>query len=501
MKTLKYLIPTLLAVFAMMVSCSDSDDPTYLDEVQVSSSYVAIPIEGGSTSITVTASSAWEITDAPDWLTISPLAGEAGTVTITFSAEEASDGRTATVYLKCDGKTQNINVIQGVTTISEATCAEVIAGPDSKTYRVTGTVTSIVNTTYGNWYLADETGEIYIYGTLDAKGATKNFSSLGLEVGDIVTVQGPKTTYKGTVELVDVTVVSITKSLIKVDSLSTDTIPLEGGNTVAYLTCKGDGVNVDIPDDAKDWLAISSITSGTNPTVTFTAQPNTGGDRNTTVTFKTYLDGAEYTSEVTIYQAGAIVECAVSEFLAAATGDTQYRLTGVIQSVKNTTYGNFYLRDYSGQTYVYGLGSKGDFESIGLKAGDIITLVGKRGEYKGEAQMTGGQYESHISVTECSIADFLDKEDSNDVYYMVTGVITEIANDTYGNLYLSDGTNTLYVYGCYPGYGATGDARKNFLESADIEVGDTLTMIGYKSTYKGTIELCGGIYYSHTKAE
>lgn len=52
----------------------------------------------------------------------------------------------------------------------EATCAEIIAGEDGVTYRVRGEVTSIDNTLYGNWYLKDETGEIYIYGTLDANG-------------------------------------------------------------------------------------------------------------------------------------------------------------------------------------------------------------------------------------------------------------------------------------------------------------------------------------------
>ena len=85
---------------------------------------------------------------------------------------------------------------------------------------------------------------------------------------------------------------------------------------------------------------------------------------------------------------------------------------------------------------------------------------------------------------------------------MVTGVIDEIANTTFGNLYINDGEgNRLYVYGCYPGYGATGDNRKNFLETAGIKVGDVLTMIGYKDTYKGTIELCGGIYFSHQPAD
>ena len=71
----------------------------------------------------------------------------------------------------------------------------------------------------------------------------------------------------------------------------------------------------------------------------------------------------------------------------------------------------------------------------------------------------------------------------------------------YGNLHMTDGTNELYVYGCYPGYGAKGDARKGFIKAAGIEVGDELTMIGYKDTYNGLVELCGGIYFSHKKAE
>ena len=100
--------------------------------------------------------------------------------------------------------------------------------------------------------------------------------------------------------------------------------------------------------------------------------------------------------------------------------------------------------------------------------------------------MTGAQLENSIKVTEVSIADFLTKEDAKDVYYMVSGKIDEIANDQYGNLYITDGTNRLYVYGCYPGWGATGDARKGAIAANGIVVGDKLTVIGPKSTYKGT---------------
>ena len=91
------------------------------------------------------------------------------------------------------------------------TCDQVISGEDGTVFHVKGTCTEITNTTFGNWYLQDETGQVYIYGTLDAEGNSKNFSSLGIEVGDVVEVYGPKKTFNETIELVDVKVLSITK--------------------------------------------------------------------------------------------------------------------------------------------------------------------------------------------------------------------------------------------------------------------------------------------------
>ena len=503
---LRYFI-SFFALVALLSACSDDDAMTLLDEIQVSSSYVSIDEAGGSNTITLNAKEAWsfDAEEIPEWLTISPMAGGAGETTVTFSAPAAPDGRTTVLHIACADKSQTINVIQGLSVVSNATCAEVIAGPESKTYRVTGTVKSIVNTTYGNWYLVDETGEIYIYGTLDAKGQTKNFLSLGLEVGDIVTVEGPKTLYNGTVELVDVTVINIQKSLVKVEGYDPEdaTIPLEGGNVSVNLTCKtNNGISVEIPEDAKDWLGIVSISGGAEPVVTFHAGANNGGDRSTTVVFKTTDDkGKEYTAQATIFQKGAIVACSIAEFLEAEVGDTQYRLTGVITSVAKAEYGNVYIRDWSGETYVYGIGSKGDFEAAGLKAGDVVTLVGKRGVYKDTPQMTGAILEDCIHVTPLSIDEFLDKPDDPNTYYMLTGTITEIANPTFGNVYLDDGTNDVYVYGCYPGWGATGDNRKNLFENLGIEVGDKLSVIGVKSTYKETPQLANGIYFSHEKAQ
>jgi len=496
---LKYFFPLFIAAVTLMVSCDDEFSETLLDEIQVSSSYVSIPIAGGSTSITVTANDSWTVENSLQWLTISSTSGSVGESTLSFSAESALDGRKGEVKIQCGGVTQRINVIQGLATVAPATCADVIAGPDSKTYLVTGVCTAITNTTYGNWYLEDETGSIYIYGTLDAKGGTKNFLSWGLEVGDEVTVQGPKTTYGTTVELVDVTVIKINKSLIKVDSVENAVLPIEGGEFIAYLTCKGQGVSVDIPEDAESWLSISSIQSaGTSAVVKFKATANAGGDRGTTITFHTTDGTKDYTSQTSLSQTGAIIDASIAEFLAAEVGSTQYRLSGVITSISDPATGKLNIRDFSDEVYVYKIV---DFATSGLKVGDIITIVGTRAAFNGNPQVSGAVLESSITVTAATIAEVLTKPDDNNTYFMVTGEITSITSDHYGNLYFKDGDSEILVYGCYPGYGATGNDRYDFLSAAGIKVGDTLTVIGTKGSYNGENEIKNGFYFSHVSSK
>ncbi len=502
---LKYLFPVFIAILAFMTSCEDEETMVSLGEIQVSSSYVSIPVDGGSTAITVTANDNWTVEkvttdeDQVEWLTISSTSGSAGESTLTFSAESAIDGHTAEVLVQCGAETQRINIIQGLPTVSPATCQEVIDGPDSKTYQVTGVVTAITNTKYGNWYLEDETGSIYIYGTLDAKKQKENFLSWGLEVGDEITVEGPKTTYNGTVELVDVTVININKSLVKVDSVQNAELPIAGGEFTAYLTCKGQGVSVDIPEDAKSWLSISAIESaGEDVVVKFNATANTGGDRSTTITFRTTDGEKDYTTETMLSQTGAIIDATIEEFLAAEVGETQYRLAGVITSITNTTYGNLYLQDFSGETLVYGIE---DFQDKGLKVGDIITILGKRAAYHDSPQVGDAVLEDVIHVTPATIAEVLAKPDDSNTYFMVTGEITEIDPGDYGNLYLREGNSEIYLYGCYPGWGATGDDRKGLLAAKDIKVGDTLTVIATKGSHEGVDQLSRGIYFSHVSAE
>lgn len=501
---LKYFIPMFIMALAMLTSCSDDEVVTYPDGLRVSSSYMALPVEGGSASIDVYCNQKWEVDTVgafpkkEPWFDYSVSSSDKGQV-LTITADETLDGRSTSIKLVTEGgTTQIINVMQGLSTVSTATCAEVIAGPDSKTYQVKGVCTSIANTTYGNWYLKDDTGEIYIYGTLDKNGKEKNFLSLGLEVGDEVIVQGPKTTHGSTVELVNVTVIAINKSLIKVDStyvggVASNELPLEGGELTAYVTCKGQGVSVDIPEDAKDWLSIAAIKNGGSEVV-FKAAPNAGGDRNTTVIFKTTDGKKEYNSQMVIAQKGAIVPLTVAEFNAKEVGDVQYRLTGLVTKVDDAAAGKYYISDYTGQVYVYKASGE-------VALNDVVTIVGKHAEFKGTPQVGSGKLEEVCASAEpISLADFNAAADDNDKLYVLTGKIVEIVNDKYGNVYIEDENGEkVYLYGVYGDW--TGENKKNFITDNGIAVGDEITVVTIKTSHNDAPQGKNAVCFGVKKAE
>lgn len=133
-------------------------------------------------------------------------------------SSKIKDGGTvelAGLYDYYDGKSQHevvkaqiLSFTEGETPdpseIKDATVAEFIAAEVSTTqlYRLTGTITEIQNTTYGNLMLKDATGEVLIYGVKKDKDAgNTSFSELGAEVGDKLTVVGQRGAYNTTIEM------------------------------------------------------------------------------------------------------------------------------------------------------------------------------------------------------------------------------------------------------------------------------------------------------------
>ncbi len=269
---LRYIIATLAAAAALFTGCKEEGD-TYFNEIRVSQSYVGIPMEeGGSQEITVTAQGDWAITlpDGCDWLTVNPASGSAGETKVTISAEGTLDGRNAELLLTCLGRVLRINVIQGLSQVSEATVKEVNEGPE-KQYRVTGTVTRISDPHFGNIYINDGSVEgdgVYIYGILDKKGNVMNKATAydvlnsghenayELSVGDKITVEGPKVLYYETVELKNVAIIDIVKSLVKVIPMDIELEGPEAGDTLIKIATKAPSIKVK-PND--DWLYVKEI--------------------------------------------------------------------------------------------------------------------------------------------------------------------------------------------------------------------------------------------------
>ncbi len=319
---LKYIIPSLLALLTSFVSCSENDYNFPLGNIEVSTSYVSLSENGGETELSINVNGDWTVAKSDTvskWLDFvvdeskpvgnseryneKSLAGNSDAKKIILHYD-AGEGRSTELILTCGNEKKHINVIQGVATISNATCKEVIDGPDAKTYRVTGIVQKVTDwTKFGNWYIEDATGSFQIYGTT-------NFKDFSIEAGDEVTVEGPKETYNGATEIKNGTIISVTKSLIKVDSVMVAgvkdaAVPSDGGDADIYITTKTGSVEAEIPAEYKEWLSLKSIkVVGDETVVTVHAAKNEAAARSAELVFTTVKDGDKYKGKAKVSQKG-----------------------------------------------------------------------------------------------------------------------------------------------------------------------------------------------------
>ena len=199
-------------------------------------------------------------------------------------------------------------------------------------------------------------------------------------------------------------VISISEGVFEVTSAIS--VDAEGGNAEAFVKTNMD-YEVIIPDEAKSWLSIAPETKAVRvDTLRFAVQPNESESaRSANVEIKPVSGASLF---VTVYQSGkggasGVQAVTVAEFLSKPEStDVWYQLTGKISGSINTTYGNFDLVDESGSVYVYGLTAtpqeKNDksYSSLGLKAGDIVTLIGQRGSFNGKDEVLNAYYVSHV---------------------------------------------------------------------------------------------------------
>ena len=187
----------------------------------------------------------------------------------------------------------------------------------------------------------------------------------------------------------------------------------------------------------------------------------------------------------------APVKATAAEINAAEDGSTKYQLTGYVSSIKNTQYGNLYIKDATGEVYVYGIK---DWANKTINEGDIITVVSSKTSYNGSPQLKNAELTERKAVVDRTVAEFLATEESKDVYYRLTGTASGIKDDdVYGNFNIVDQSGSVYVYGLLAGWGG----EKKLFQNLGLKNGDTVTLVGYHTSYNGAKQVGGAFYVSH----
>lgn len=312
-------------------------------------------------------------------------------------------------------KTLNYSVAEAATGPEELTVEEFLDKEVNSAvwYQLTGTIQNLVNTTYGNFYLVDDTGSVFVYGLTASQVASndKSFASLGLREGDVVTLIGTRDRYEDS--KIEDQKNQVGGPAYYVSHVAAPFVEVAGNATVdADVTT----YSIEVESNT-DWTATASAgvtldkTSGNgNATVVMTFAANTSEDPvNHTVTFAT----DESTETFTLTQKGvpAAGEPTVvfEETFAGFNGTMGW--TGSVANGQTTT------TDNSGWTLVkaYGadgaakLGTKsaqGSAETPELNFKGSATLTFKAGAWAGDQKtlkisMTGGT----LSQTSVTMAD------------------------------------------------------------------------------------------------
>lgn len=540
---LKHLFVSLFAAAAVFAGCEkEKNEDSGLPVISIENAEIEVAKEGGAPTVTFTANRDWtaKVQEGETWLGVSAASGKASadkqTITITVDPNDAFD-RSATVTIalagglgskditvKQAGKGENPDVggkgegtlespydaVKALALAEELDDAGKIAG-----VYVAGKVCEVkeISTDFGN-----ATYSISVDGTTE--GATfsiyrgyyfngEKFTSTDqLKVGDEVVVLGDIVNFKGNtpqltqgsqvvkhngntapepepVEYLDVKdhaadgAVSVVMGEQEWENATAITgLKLSDGTLLTFD--KGKGGNepkyYESGNNLRMYPQNTLVIEGVNEieTVLFKVSSTyVGGDNLSAEPGKvvvendnnkvfinevnadktTFTNGHSVNKDgqlrieelVIVYKGGKLPEdpqvkdpvvATVAEFLAAEESKYQpYKLTGTISEIKSEEYGNFNLTDETGTVYVYGLTAteveKNDksFASLGLKEGDIVTLIGYRGEYNGNIQVTGAYYVSHEpGAEEPDEPGELGEYDSNVTWTLGTNAYSEKAH-------------------------------------------------------------------------
>ena len=201
MKVLK-VFPLICILGLLVAGCSKP----VVASLSVLSSSLSVEAAGGPQEVSFLTNQDWSVRSDADWLVVTPTSGgpSENYQTLIVSALENPDEapRTATLTIVAGEKSARISVAQAGA--PRFTIRDFRAKKADKTtwYKLTGEIASIENEEYGNFFLVDDTGFVYVYGLCEKQVGSndQSFSKLGLKVGDTVAMMTLRSEYNGTIE-------------------------------------------------------------------------------------------------------------------------------------------------------------------------------------------------------------------------------------------------------------------------------------------------------------
>lgn len=181
---------------------------TNVESLSLLGNSITVTSAGGEQQFSILTNVDWTASSHEDWLTIKPSSGGGSTsyqvITVVITENSVETERTASITVNAGAQVKTVRVVQSGT--PKMTIAEFRAKQVSETtwYRLSGEIAAIESEEYGNFFIFDETGFVYVYGLCEKQvGKSKNdqsFSKLGLKVGDSVTMMTLRSEHKGEIE-------------------------------------------------------------------------------------------------------------------------------------------------------------------------------------------------------------------------------------------------------------------------------------------------------------
>lgn len=523
---LKNLFLGSFALTAMLFaqSCDDKNDgPTGAPSIELSTQTLDFEKEGGSQTIKLTATRDWNVTNVPDWIAVDPKSGnpvENKEVTVTVLENTGMDrSQDIKFTIGFDAKTLTVNQ-KGTGSASEM----IVYHNDFDKEKATQTDKKWpFLDSFEGWKNAKGSGagsETYAYNAVTVRANSTSGSSYSDYSGS-----DANNLFFGSNAYFSVQGIKLSSEVNYTLSFGAEKYNKDNGSLF-----KHDEFHVYISNDAKKWVELEyafpngdkegrwdlaksnfTVPEGTSSLSIYIKADLASSYRlddldlsvatsaGTAIDFSKGIDlgtggstgGGETPDPGTDYTKAE--SKTVAEFIAAANKSTYYKLKGTVSKF-NSTYCSFDLTDETGTIYVYSVADKSAWSAV--KDGGIVEIAGLYDYFatKSQHEVVKAQFLSFseattpVEIVNATVAEFIAAEKSVTKKYRVAGTITEIQNPTYGNLKLKDDTGEVLIYGVKKDK----DAANTSFSELGAEVGDKLTVVGFRDEYSGTIEMTSG---------